>query len=420
MNFPDMARFQQQLVSSPVADAAAQTRAALESIDSASFELSGKTVAVAAGSRRIDRIDTVVREVIGFLRERGARPFIVPAMGSHGGATAEGQKALLAGYGITESAMGAPVRPEMETAAAGQTPEGLPLHIASAALAADHIVPVNRIKPHTKFCADIESGLCKMLVIGLGKEKGAAACHRFAVRHSFSVIESAAAVLLDRLSVLFGLGVIEDGGGRLAEIHALPPESLIEGEKALLKNAYAIMGRIPFDRIDILVVDRIGKEISGIGMDSNVTGRHRDITGDFSLPPRPARIFVRELTAASDGNANGIGLADITTNRLVSRIDVEKTTINAVAAVSPEKAAIPIHFETDRRCLEVCLHLAGIERGEDARIVRIRDTASLKFMEVSTSLENETGPDGRLARIGPWSPWAFDREGNLLPFYPED
>ncbi|MCF8094722.1 MAG: nickel-dependent lactate racemase, partial [Desulfobacteraceae bacterium] len=216
MTFPEMAVFQQRLASMPIKDAAQEARAALDRAESGLPELSGKSVAVAVGSRRIDRLDTVVGEVIKFLKARGASPFIVAAMGSHGGASAEGQKSLLGVYGITESSMNAAIYADMNTTVVDRTPDGLPVHVSNAALQADHVIPVNRIKPHTKFCGDIESGLCKMLTIGLGNAEGAAACHRFAVRNSFGFIETVAAILLNRLNVAFGVGVIEDGCGKLA------------------------------------------------------------------------------------------------------------------------------------------------------------------------------------------------------------
>ncbi|MFP4256660.1 MAG: lactate racemase domain-containing protein [Desulfobacterales bacterium] len=418
MIFPEMAVFQQKLASMPVKDAAGALYEELRQHGSGLAELCGSPVAVAVGSRRIDRIDEVVAGVVKFLKNLGARPFVVAAMGSHGGATAEGQKALLAGYGITEQAMGVPVAADMDTKVIGHTRAGLPLHISKAALAADHVIAVNRIKPHTKFCAEIESGLCKMLAVGLGNAEGASACHRFALENSFSFIESAAATLLQCISVPLAVGLIEDGYCRLSQIRAVPGSSMIDTEKTMLKRAYSMLATIPFKKIDVLVVDRIGKDISGIGMDSNVTGRHRDITGNFFIAPDPSRIFVRELSPASHGNANGIGLADVTTSRLVSQIDTQKTAVNATAAISPEKAAVPMHFQADKKCIETCIHTAGIENGEKARIVRIRNTASLEFIELSRPLENMADPGARLKRITGWRGWEFDDSGNLFEFYP--
>ncbi len=376
-------------------------------------------MAVAVGSRKIDRLDEIVFHCLRFFEKIGFRPFIIPAMGSHGGATPEGQKQVLAGYKITEAAMRVPVVADMTTRDVGGDGTDPPLFVSQAALDADYIMPINRIKPHTKFSSDIESGLCKMLTIGLGKADGAAVFHRAAIKQSFSIIEHSAARLLKRLNILFGLGVLEDGYGRLAQIEAVFPENLIDKEKQLLVKAKAMMGAIPFDHVDILIIDQIGKDISGIGMDSNVTGRHRDIVGDFNIAPHVKRIFVRDLSAATDGNANGIGLADVTTRRLVDKIDRKKTFVNAITAVSPEKAAIPMYFETDRECLAACAQTTGVASGGDLRIVRILNTATLKYIQASKPLESEIQSNPKLSQVSDWEPFVFDAAGNLMDFVPQ-
>ncbi|MGM0454012.1 MAG: DUF362 domain-containing protein [Thermodesulfobacteriota bacterium] len=419
IDFPEMAVVEQSVASCRLEHKPADClRAKIDALSLDGRFQAGQSVAVAVGSRRIDELDTVVIQCIRSLKDRGLCPFIVPAMGSHGGATPEGQQAVLAGYNITEITTGVPICAQMPTSRVSDSDSTMALYVADAALAADHIVLINRIKPHTKFKAPIESGLCKMLTIGLGKQDGATVFHQWAVRRSFGIIEEAAAALLGRLNVLFGVGLIEDGQGRLAQIEAVPPENLIEREKALLKTADALMGRIFLDALDILVIDAIGKDISGIGMDSNVTGRHRDIVGDFCRPPNPGRIFVRDLSPASDGNGNGIGLADVTTDRLVSRLDMEKTAVNAITAISPEKAAIPLHFETDRQCLAACMQTAGITSAMSARIVRIKHTAALQYIQVSKALAAEVEDQQRLCRISAWQPMAFDASDNLVDFYP--
>lgn len=419
--FPEMAVVQQALCACGLEDIEKEINARLTGLPENRQGTPGDTVAVAVGSRHIDRLDTVVYSCLRFLEKCGLKPFLVPAMGSHGGATEEGQRAVLAGYGITESTMRAPIRAAMDAVAICNLPDGFPLYLSATALSADHIVLINRIKPHTKFKAPVESGLCKMLTVGLGKQAGAAAYHQYAARHGFGVIENAARILLDKVKVLFGVGLIEDGHGHLAAVEVLLPEQLIEREKAMLKTAGGMLGRIFLDDIDILVIDQIGKNISGIGMDSNVTGRHRDLVGDFSLPPKPKRIFVRDLSPASDGNGNGIGLADVTTRRLINHLNPGKTFVNAITAISPEKAAIPINFETDRQCLEVCMRTSGASLSPlDARIVRIRHTAALKYIQVSKALEAEVDRESRLKRIVSWGPMEFDASGNLLDFYPDD
>jgi hypothetical protein len=418
IHLPEAAVIRQSLYSRPISDPADALKKALSNAQGRLAAKDGRSVAVAVGSRRIDRIQEVLFHCLRILEARGMRPFIVPAMGSHGGATAEGQKEVLKSLGITERRMKAPIIGDMETRPAGSINAGPALFTSRAALDADHIVLINRIKPHTKFNAPVESGLCKMLTIGLGKKEGAAEFHRKAVASGFRIIETAAAELLGRLPLLLGIGLLEDGRGRLSEIAVLLPEDLIEKEKELLSRARAGMGTIPFDRLDILIVDRIGKDISGIGMDSNVTGRHRDIVGDFDASPHVKRIFVRDLSAAAHGNANGIGLADFTTCRLVEKIDRKKTFVNALTAISPEKAAIPIHFETDRECVRACAETCGQAESRDLRIVRIRDTASLEYLQVSRPLEPEFRGRAGIEQVTSWEPFCFDDAGSLRDFLP--
>ncbi|MDP2863689.1 MAG: lactate racemase domain-containing protein [Desulfobacterales bacterium] len=413
--YPCSAFVRQQLTCSPVKDIPDSVTAALSSLFSRNFK-HGETVAVAVGSRGIDKINFVVYHCVRYLEKMGLKPFIIPAMGSHGGATAEGQRKVLEKLGIAGSEIGVPVFPDMETESIGKLPCGLNIHISKRALLADHVVVINRIKPHTKFRAEIESGLSKMLTIGLGKAEGAAAFHNFAVRHGFGIIEEAAGIVLKNIRLLFGLALLEDGYGNLSKIEAVPPSALIGREKELLKDARKMIGSIPFDSLDLLIVDLFGKDISGIGMDSNITGRHRDIVGDFYVSPHAKRIFVRDLSPGSDGNGNGIGLADITTTRLVNSLDMEKTYANAIAAISPEKAAIPVHFDTDRKCLDACAKTLGLDSMKNARVVRIKSTKSLEHIQVSKALEPEIESNQDIKRVSPWEPFKFDENDNLLPF----
>ncbi len=412
MKYPETALIKQKLYSSKIKDIPAAVSSTISVLPSLMIN-PGETVAVAAGSRGISRIDTVVYSCIQFLKDKRLKPFIVPAMGSHGSATADGQKDILAKLGITESSMGVPVISDMEVEYIDRLPADVKIFFSKTALNADHIVVINRIKPHTKFSTDIASGLCKMLTIGLGKAAGAAEFHNGAVQHTFKIIEDAAKVVIKQTNILFGLALLEDGYGNPARVEAILPRSLIERETILLKDAAEMMGRIPFDFLDILIIDFIGKEISGIGMDSNITGRHRDITGDFFTAPHPKRIFVRDLSPDSDGNGNGIGLADVTTKRLVEALDIEKTYVNALAAISPEKAAIPIHFDTDRESLDVCAKTLGFESTAKARVVRIKDTATLDLLQISKALEPEVLSNPDLEQITPWEPFRFDENGNL-------
>jgi hypothetical protein len=418
--FPEMAFVRQTFVKSVISDVSAAVQSSLNDLPhgiSAYRSETGESVAVAVGSRNIANLDLVVDQCLRFLEQRGFKPFIVPAMGSHGGAAEAGQKAVLAKYGITEEKMKVPIMADMSVYCVAEHPSGLKIFISKAALAADHIVVINRIKPHTKFKADIESGLCKMMTIGLGKDTGASEFHRYAVDQSFSIIEAAASILLKKINVLFGVALIEDGYGKLAHVEAILPDQLIDREKILLKKAAHMMGNIPFDSLDILIIDQFGKDISGIGMDSNITGRHRDIVGDIKIAPNVKRIFVRDLSPGSDGNANGIGLADFTTSRLVARMDMEKTYVNAITAISPEKAAIPMHFESDKKSLDACAHTTGVADFNNLRVVRIKNTASLKYLQVSRSLEKEVLENSAMSLVSTWEPLTFNESGNLPVFF---
>jgi len=410
---PDMVFVKQKLFKSVMCDIAGVLQKAFSSLSIDKNIKPYETVAVAVGSRGINCIDKVVYNCIQYLKAKSLKPFIVPAMGSHGGGTSKGQIEVLANLGITKSLMNVPVCSNMDTVCIGKLTCGTEIFFSKEALKADHIVVVNRVKPHTKFKASVESGLSKMLSVGLGKAKGAAEIHRSAVDKSFKIIEHAANYIIGKKQILFGLALLEDGYGNLAHVEVCMPESIVGMDKTLLKKAYSMMANIPFDMIDILIVDNIGKDISGIGMDSNVIGRHRDITGDFYTYPNVKRIFVRDLSPGSDGNGNGIGLADVTTKRLVDSIDFKKTYLNAITAVSPEKAAIPMYFENDKKALEVCVQTIGITDIKNVRMVRIKDTASLEYLQVSKAFEPEISANSHIEQVTSFEPFKYDQNGNL-------
>ena len=415
MPFPEMTLVGQRLCAQKVEDVSAAVTKALQGLDLPMPAAPGPSVAVGIGSRGISRISLVASECVEFLKEKGFSPFVVPAMGSHGGNRPEGELSVLAGLGITESAMGVPIRASAEVVEIGRLDMGVPIVMDRGAAEADHIVVINRVKPHTKFHGSIESGLTKMLTVGLGKGHGAALYHRVAIQHSFTVLQDAASQILKNRSVLFGLAILEDGYHDIAQISAVEPTDWLDQERLLLKKARSMLARIPFDPIDVLIIDEIGKDISGIGMDSNVTGRHRDLVGDFFTAPHVKRVFVRDLSPGTRGNGNGIGLADVTTQRLVKALDLEKTYTNALTAISPEKAAIPMHFQTDRQCLEACLKTIGLVEPEAARIIRIKNTLALDKLLVSQALESEVTSNPDLQVLGPLQPMAFDHSGNLEP-----
>lgn len=378
----------------------------------------GDTVAITAGSRGIANIDTITKAVVDELKKLGAQPFIFPAMGSHGGATAEGQAGILEKYGITESSMGCPILSSMEVEHLGDAGDGYPIHVDRHAMDADHIAVVNRVKPHTKFEGHIESGLMKMMAIGMGKQVGAEYYHKAAIRLTFpKIIETVGQEVIRRCSILFGLGIVENGYDETCLIRAFKPEDIFEGEKALLAVAKERMARLPFNEIDVLVVDLMGKDISGTGMDTNVTGRNRDILGDYTTSPRVKRIFVRDLTDDSDGNAVGIGFADFTTTRLVKKIDRKKTYINCLTGISPEKGAIPMYFNSDGEALKACFATIGDIAVEDVRLVHIKSTLHLSRLSCSQAFEREIMERSVLGLMSDWKEMALDEEGNIAsPF----
>ena len=411
---------QARLASHALADPAAETTARLEA-GLRGLEANGCRVAVAVGSRGIDRLPIVVRAVVDWLRARGASPFLIPAMGSHGGATAEGQVGLLAALGVTEASAGAPIRAAMDVVELGRTADGVPVFIAREAREADGIVLVNRVKPHTDFESPrLGSGLTKMCAIGLGKFDGAATCHRAARTLGYErAITEAARVVRARLPVWGGVALVEDGHHHLARIEALPATQLEEREPALLAQAREWMPVLPFDDIDVLVVDEMGKNVSGAGMDPNVIGRGVDGKPFASAAARARAIYARSLTPESHGNAIGIGLADVVSTRLVSSMDRHVTYTNALSSLTPGSARIPMQFDTDAECLAAAARLAGVEPSR-ARMVRIRSTLALDRLVVSEAFAPELAGRAELTVLGPPRPWTltaagdFDPSGDLL------
>ena len=374
----------------------------------------GDTVAVGAGSRGIANIDTIVGATVRWLRDRGARPFVFPAMGSHGGGTPEGQLSVLEHYGITEATMGCPVRATMDVVQVGEA-LGLPVWLDRHAADADWIGLVNRVKPHTDFKGSIESGLFKMMTIGLGKYKGAIQYHRANVQHGYeTVITSVGREMLARARIGFGLGIVENGYDETALVEAFTAQDLEAGERRLLKSAREWMARLPFSPIDVLVVEQMGKNISGSGMDTNVIGRPTNPHEPFPSDPKILWIVALGITEESYGNAIGIGNADFTTRRLVDRIDMKPTLINAITACSPGMAKVPATYETDREAIETALSCIGLTPPERARVVRIKNTLLLGEIEVSEAYAAEVDKRRDLTLLGE-GPLGFDASGRLRP-----
>ncbi len=381
----------------------------------------GARIAVGVGSRGITHLAEIVLAVLAELRAAGTQPFIIPAMGSHGGATPEGQRDVLASYGITEKTMGVPVRASLDVREVGVSAEGAPVNCSTEALAAKGILLINRIKPHTDFHSPtLGSGLLKMCVVGLGKRTGAAAMHLTASRVGHErAIRGIADVLLRTVPILGGVAILENQFHDTARLVVVPREEMATAEDVLVPAARALMPLLPFDEIDLLIVDRIGKNISGSGMDPNVIGRSVDgYSSSLRRDNRPApfirRIFVRDLTPETHGNGIGIGLADLTTTRLIRAIDARVTGINALTSLTPQCAKTPIHFDTDREAIERALASLPLADPAAARIVRIADTLSLAELEISEPLWAEVRSRPALTALDePHAP-RFAADGNLV------
>jgi hypothetical protein len=412
MALPKMIRVRQTFPRPRVSDI---PKAVMETLGAAALRVKrGDTVAVGAGSRGIANIATIVGATVNWLKELGARPFVFPAMGSHGGGTAEGQLSVLEHYGITETTMRCPVRATMEVVQVGEA-LGLPVWLDKLASEASWIGIVNRVKPHTDFKGSIESGLFKMMTIGLGKHKGAIQYHRANIHHGYeTVITSVGREMLAKARIGFGVGIVENGYDETAHIEAFSPEALEAGERRLLKSAREWMARLPFSPIDVLIVEEMGKNISGSGMDTNIIGRPSNPHEPFPNDPKILWIVTLDLTEESYGNAVGIGNADFTTRRLVEKIDMKPTLINAITACAPGGAKVPATFETDREAVETALSCIGLTPPEKARVIRIRNTLMLGEIEVSEAYAAELARRPDLTMIGDGAPLPFDAAGRLV------
>lgn len=381
----------------------------------------GMRVAVGVGSRGITNLPEIVSAVLNFLRAYGAEPFVIPAMGSHGGATPQGQQNMLAGFGITPETH-APFDTSMDVDQIGTFGDGYPIVFSRAALEADAIVILNRIKPHTDFHGNLGSGIQKMLVIGFGKHAGAANAHRVAMKLGHeAVIRETAKIILDKVPVLFAVAILEDQHHQTHDLRVLRSDEILKEEDALFVQSQQLLPRLPFPNIDLLIVDELGKEISGTGMDTNVIGR--SVFGYISSlqpqgtlqQPHISRIFVRDLTAATRGNAIGIGLADFTTTRLVNAINRDYTYTNSLTSLGLECAKIPFYYDTDREALERALGSLFDQSTNALRIVRIKNTLELDHMLVSEPLTRDIDPS-RPVTIDPQPQTLdFDAHDNLFP-----
>ena len=418
MPYPRMMRVRQHFDAPQLEDVAGAVREEAAALNLSSKVKPGETVAITVGSRGIANIALIIKTLVEEFKAMDLEPFLVPAMGSHGGGTAAGQRAIIESYGVTEEYTGAPIRSSMETVQVGAIDEGVPVFFDKHASEADHVAVVGRIKPHTCFVGEIESGLHKMMLIGLGKHRGAALYHRAIVDYSFDrIIRAVGRTVIEKCSVLMGLGIVENPYDKTALIKAVAPEEFAEREKELLILAKRWMPSLPFERIDLLIVDEIGKNISGAGMDTNVIGRkfldHCAAEKEF---PKVTRIFVRDLTEETHGNASGLGTAEFTHKRLVDKMDREATYVNVITGSHPSSGSIPLYCDTDRKVLDVALQTVGLVEPEDTRVVRIHNTLDVAEILASEAYAAEVEKRADLTMVDPPGEMAFDRNGDLLSF----
>ncbi|HIC96462.1 TPA: DUF2088 domain-containing protein [Candidatus Bipolaricaulota bacterium] len=403
-----------------IGDLEGRVRGELERLELEDRVKPGAEVALACGSRGITDIDRIVKVVVHYFQGLGLRPFIFPAMGSHGGSTPEGQAKTLAGLGITEETMGCPIRSTMEVVELGRTTSGIPVFSDRYAAEVEGIFLINRIKPHTAtvFSGKIGSGLVKMLAVGLGKHHGARAVHRFAFRLGLErAVLEVAELMLRKLPVLGGLALIEGFHQEIAHLEALRAEEFLEREPELLAISEELLPRLPFDELDLLIVDEAGKEISGTGMDTKVIGRHCILGEEEPPSPKIKRIYLRSLSPSSRGNALGIGLADFIHRRVVEAMDREKTYINALMGTGPEKAKIPPYFGTDLVAIKWALATIGPVEPRHARVLWIKNTLKLEQFWISQALLPEAEALREIEFLSELRPLPFDRDGELIPLF---
>lgn len=387
VEIPEFVKVERDILQPKVEDVRAAVKATLKQCPAFEKILPGQQVAVTAGSREIRHIGEILHTIGEEVKGRGAIPFIVPAMGSHGGADAKGQMEVLRHYGITEETMEMEIRSSMETVLLGETEDGLPVYLDANARKADHIIPVGRIKAHTDFSGPVESGLAKMMVIGLGKQQGASVCHRAGFPAMGENLPKFARVILREAPVLLGVGIVENGSHETALVEAVEAERILLREPELLKYAKSLMPGIPFDGIDVLIVQEVGKDISGAGMDPNVTGRSW-VTGRRA--PHAEKIVVLDLTDKSDGNSAGMGNADAITRKMYDKIDLMPVYVNGITCRDTEGIRIPAVLPDEELAIRFCLYTC-IRRDacRDGRIVWIKNTAELDSFWISAALEEE-------------------------------
>lgn len=372
----------------------------------------GMEIAVAVGSRGLDRLVELTKETIAFLQSLGAKPFIVPSMGSHGGATAEGQKAVLEHLGITQESVNAEIRSSMEVIEVGKLPNGLPVYIDKLAAEADGIVVINRVKPHTAFRGPVESGIMKMISIGLGKQKGAEACHQLGFKHMAEHVPAMAKLTLARMPILFAVATVENAFDKIARVEVWKPEEIEEQEAGMQKLSKQLLPKLFFEKIDVLIIDQIGKNISGDGMDPNITGRYP--TPYAYGGPEVTKMVVLDLTKQTEGNANGVGTADFTTQKLVDKMDRDTTYANGLTSTVVGPTNISTTLPNDKQAVQAAIKTCNILDFTKVKLVRIKNTLDIGTIEVSAALLNEVDQHDNLEQLTDLQDMKFTTLDDLL------
>ncbi|MFC4386795.1 lactate racemase domain-containing protein [Gracilibacillus marinus] len=409
---PKMVKVKQHFDNEQIEDVTKQLQEALQKKEVHKGIKKDMEIAVAVGSRGLDRLVETTKVTIDYLKQHGARPFIVPCMGSHGGATSHGQKAVLEHLGVTEEAVGAEIRSSMEVIQIDELENGLPIYVDKLASEADGIVVINRVKPHTAFRGPVESGIMKMISIGLGKQKGAEACHQLGFKYMAENVPAMAKIIIDKMPILFAVATVENAFDRIALLEVLLPEEIEQREPELQKIAKQSLPKLFFDQIDVLVIDEIGKNISGDGMDPNITGRYP--TPYAYGGPDVSKMVVLDLTKQTEGNANGVGTADFTTQKLVDKMNREVTYANGLTSTVVGPTHISTAMTNDKTAIQAAIKTCNILDFTKARVVRIKNTLEIGEIEVSENMLEDIEKHPYLERISDLYEFTFDCSDDLV------
>ncbi|MDL4840362.1 nickel pincer cofactor-dependent isomerase, group 22 [Aquibacillus rhizosphaerae] len=409
---PKMAKVKQEFDASQIDDLGAVLQSELAREEVKQTVKPGMEIAVAVGSRGLDRLVETTAVTVKFLQELGAKPFIVPCMGSHGGATAEGQQAVLEHLGVTKESVGCEIRSSMEVIKIDQLSNGLPVYFDKIASEADGVVVINRVKPHTAFRGPVESGIMKMISIGLGKQKGAEACHQLGFKHMAEYVPAMTKISLEKMPILFSVATVENAFDKVKQIEVWLPNEIEEKEIDMQKLAKESLPKIYFDQIDVLIIDEIGKNISGDGMDPNITGRYP--TPYPYGGPDVTKMVVLDLTHETEGNANGVGTADFTTQRLVAKMDREATYANGLTSTVVGPTHISTALPTQKQAIKAAIKTCNILDFTKVKMVRIKNTLEIDEIEVSEALLDEVNAHENMELISDVYEMNFKNEGNLF------